>query len=196
MDCRAYKKHSTFLRKIPEFSHVERQLNDPLTEIVNLEIANLLFLQLEDKFSAFLENEALLAGHRLQTAKQAIQKNISLRYRVLRITCVTSSNLILHDKFVHELLVEKARKRNCVHATVERLRKQNQAGKITATITVESHFGSNKPAESQMDKAAPRSSIILVVAKFLKLVASYGKGIEMGKKHQVNVCKIQATSMC
>jgi hypothetical protein len=165
---------------------VERQLIDPLTEIVNLEIANLLFLQLEDKFSAFLENEALLAGHRIQTAKQAIQKNISLRYRVLRITCITSSNLILHDKFVHELLVDKARKRNCIHAIVERLRKQNQAGKITATITVEYHFGTNKLAEIQTDKMAPRSSIIIIVAKFIKLVASYGKGIDMGKKYQVH----------
>lgn len=158
-----------------------------MTEIVNLEIANLLFLQLEDKFTAFLENEALLAGHRIQTAKQAIQKNISLRYRILRINCITNSKIVLYDKPVHELLVDKARKRNCVHATVERLRKQNQAGKVTATIVVEWHFGPTKQNETQMDKGAPRSSIILIVAKFIKLVAAYGKGIQMGKKYQVGI---------
>ena len=189
-----YKRHNIFLRKIPEYIRLERHDNPSMEELVNFELSNYIFLQIEGFLSEFQEREALAAGHRQDTAKRLMGKNASLRLRIMSITCTTTSKELLCLKHVHEILVEKAHRKGCINPLVDKMRKQTRHGRLSEVLEIDLRLKLVEDAEIYTNKKLKpstrgysKNSLILSLANLVKLISSYEYGILMGKKIQFDV---------
>lgn len=136
----AYKKMTSFLYHSPEYTNLERVLahkTQDLKDVVSFEVANECFIAVEDAMTKFLLNEAMSAGHRIASAKDAVNRKTSLRHRLATILFDYTTGFIFKPKQVHSLIMNVAHKFGILSPALEKIRRKLNHGQTTITVSVD-----------------------------------------------------------
>ncbi|KAI8928647.1 hypothetical protein BC831DRAFT_548196 [Entophlyctis helioformis] len=204
---KAYKRMSVFLKKIPEYTKLEKIEQDAsrrVADLIQLELTNDVFMAVEDHFTthlAVLENAAAAAALAAQNPYKNTQKNSSLRFKKAVVTVKTMQGKTFSKKYVHELVVDKAAKLRCLHVNIERVKKH--VTRIDTAIIIEVGFPPF-PSEGPPSRGPPKIprgptpacfGVFSLLANCLKIIYAYHRGVQMGKHIQFQVRFIRALKL-
>ncbi|KAJ3040305.1 hypothetical protein HDV00_011185 [Rhizophlyctis rosea] len=189
----AYKKTTTFLKKIPEYGNLERSSVTPVVDqVMQIELVNEIFNRVEQVFSAYLA-----AGDGTSTsdgapAAQDTERNASLRHRKVIVIGKSHNGVVFPPVFVHELVLDKAHRLGLVHPAVGRLRRhiQHGQGRVHANVSLDMNIPkfptplrANQQYTFPIAKGVDRS-VYVVLAQLVQIIHQYHHGKRMGKDIQ------------
>eukprot|EP00842_Homolaphlyctis_polyrhiza_P002972 jgi/Hompol1/3676/HPOL_003325-RA len=218
---KATKRLGTFLKKVPEYSHMERADQDSTRrtiDLVQLELTNEIFLAVEERFNhlislqdpessspALIPTPAHNGIDSVQTPRlpsRMASKNTSMRYKRAYITArAPAFGMHFKRSQVHELVIEKAAKMKCLHISMERIKKHVTRVDIEVAIDCSippfptDSFNSHGPPRIPFRVIPEAFGMFHTIADCLHIIYAYHRGIQMGKHIQFQVRFIRALKL-
>ncbi|KAJ3227581.1 Dynein heavy chain 6, axonemal [Clydaea vesicula] len=179
----SYKRVSTFLTGIVEFVKLEKiSKSKELNDTIDFEFANHCFITIEEAMTAMLIGEAISTGHRIISAKEAIERKSSLRNRIVYIQCQCSNGVSFEAKPVHSLILKVAHKYEMLVPQLEKIRRQMANGSTqTPIVRFEFPQADNNLMLARENTTKTNESIYILLAEYFKIIYSFHRGVEMGK---------------
>ena len=178
-----YRRVTNFIMNTPEYiqlekshSNAKRGANDL---IVDLEVANDLFVIIEKEFTEILLTEALNLGQIADGAgaQEVLERKANLRNRLVTLSCQSSKSLKFEPKVVHSIILKIAHRGGILAKALEKVYRSSND---KAVLTVEFSMLKQMTAQSTA-KIERTDSVYIHLAEYYKIITAFHRGIEMGK---------------
>jgi hypothetical protein len=195
-----YKRFNSFLLELPEYVQLERSIGSKaktLSDIVNFESANDIFLAVEKEIDLVLMDDLLRSGNSEETSRMIIERKAGQRNKLYTFkgesgkpsssnkqSCDSGSSSFAFTKILHSVITRAAHKSGgMLPPVVEKFRKiAGQHGVTTPVIKLD--FASllltkNQRPIKKITSDQKVSSIYIKLAKFVHICYAYHRGVEV-----------------